>query len=197
MSVAGAPPRSLPVDDRRGTSGMVLFIVTEAMLFLMFFFAYYYLGRDEPRWPTAEPPKLHYVLPMLVILLASSVVLFKGERVLKQGRRQTARMAVAATIGLGLVFLVMSYFDYREHLRSVTPTSDAYGSIFYTITSFHLAHLVLGLLMLIYVLTLPSLEPVGKSPHRPLRTAGLYWHFVDVVWVFIVALLYVAPNVTR
>jgi heme/copper-type cytochrome/quinol oxidase subunit 3 len=197
MSVGITAVRALPVDDRRGTGGMLLFILTEAMLFLMFFFAYYYLGRDEPRWPTAEPPKLHYALPMLAILIASSVVLWWSERVLKEARRQTARLAVGVTILLGLVFLVLQAFEFREHLRTLRPTTDAYGSIFYTLTSFHAAHVVLGLLMLGYVLTLPYLEPVEQPPHRPLRNASLYWHFVDLVWVFIVALLYVTPNLTR
>jgi heme/copper-type cytochrome/quinol oxidase subunit 3 len=77
------------------------------------------------------------------------------------------------------------------------PTTDAYGSIFYTITSLHGAHVALGLLMLLYVLVLPQIGPGQKPPHRSLHNASLYWHFVDAVWLFIVALLYVAPNLTR
>jgi heme/copper-type cytochrome/quinol oxidase subunit 3 len=75
--------------------------------------------------------------------------------------------------------------------------TDAYGSIFYTITSFHAAHLMLGLFMLLYVLALPQIGPGHKPPHRALHNASLYWHFVDFVWVLIVALLYLAPNIGR
>jgi heme/copper-type cytochrome/quinol oxidase subunit 3 len=68
------------VDDKRGTFGMALFIATEACLFIMMFFAYFYIGHGHPvRWFYEEPPKLHYSLPMLAILLSSSAVLYWGE----------------------------------------------------------------------------------------------------------------------
>jgi heme/copper-type cytochrome/quinol oxidase subunit 3 len=88
-------------------------------------------------------------------------------------------------------------FEYRDHLKTLKPTTDAYGSIFYTITSFHAAHLILGLLMLCYVFALPEIGPARKPPHRALHNAGLYWHFVDLIWVVVVVLLYVVPNIRR
>jgi heme/copper-type cytochrome/quinol oxidase subunit 3 len=91
--------------------------------------------------------------------------------------------------------MVIQFFEYREHLKTLLPTSNAYGSIFYTITSFHAAHLTLGMLMLLYVLFLPEIGSGQKPPHRPLANAALYWHFVDVVWVFVVAILYVGPAI--
>lgn len=184
-------------DDRRGTGGMLLLILSEALLFVVLFFSYYYLGRRAPRWPLDEPPKLPLALTMLAILLISSAVLHWGERGLKQGRRGRARLAVLGTLLLGIVFLVLQTIEYRDHLKTLRPTTDAYGSIFYTLTSFHAAHLVFGLLALGYVLLLPRLEPLERPPHRPLHNAALYWHFVDCVWIFIVALLYVAPNLTK
>jgi cytochrome c oxidase subunit III len=192
-TVAAAIPRTpLTLDDRRGSMGMTLFILSEAFLFLALFFAYYYLSAQVPRWPP-EPPKLHYALPMLGILLLSSAVLHWGERRAKAGGVATAKLAVIATLALGIVFIVLQVLEYAEHLHTLTPRSNAYGSIFYTITSVHGAHLVIGLLMLVYLLALP-LEPVSRPPHRPMHNISLYWHFVDLVWVFIVALLYVAPH---
>ena len=88
-------------------------------------------------------------------------------------------------------------FEYRDHLRDAPAATDAYGSIFYTITSVHGAHVLLGLLMLVYVLLCRDSGRRAKPPHRPLHNAALYWHFVDVVWVVIVVLLYLAPNVCR
>jgi len=176
---------------------MVMFIATEATLFLMLFFAYYYLGHvSRGPWP-AEPPKLTLALIMLGVLATSSVVLHAGERAERAGHPGRARGAVAVTVALGLGFLVLQVLEYRDHLRTLTPTTDAYGSIFYTITSFHGAHLAFGLLMLLYVLLLPELGPGRKPPHRALHNASLYWHFVDAVWLLIVALLYVAPHVKR
>ncbi len=184
-------------DERRGTWGMLLFILTEAALFLMLFFSYSYLAHaSRGPWPP-EPPKLMLALVMLVVLLSSSAVLHLGERAEKNGRTGTARAFMGATILMGIGFLVLQTLEYRDHLKTLTPTTNAYGSIFYTITSFHAAHLLLGLCMLLYVLVLPQIGPGQKPPHRSLHNASLYWHFVDLVWVLIVALLYVAPNISR
>jgi cytochrome c oxidase subunit III len=107
------------------------------------------------------------------------------------------RALLAVTILMGLGFMALQVIEYREHLKTLQPQSDAYGSIFYTITSFHALHLVVGLSMLAYVLILPRYEPVDRPPHKPYHNAALYWHFVDIVWGFIVAILYVAPNLQR
>lgn len=188
------PPLVKVFDDRRGTGAMWLFIITEAALFLMLFFSYFYLAQGGWRWPYEKPPKLHLAIPMLVVLLISSVVLHWGEKQVLRRNYFLGRLAAAVTILLGLVFLLMQAFEYKEHLETLLPTTNVYGSIFYTITSFHAAHLIMGLLMLVYVLILPSFEPVDRSPHRPYHNAALYWHFVDFVWLWIIIFLYIAPN---
>jgi heme/copper-type cytochrome/quinol oxidase subunit 3 len=185
------------VDARRGSWAMAMFILTEATLFVMLFFAYYYLGHvARGPWPT-EPPKYALALVMLAVLLGSSAVLHAGERAERAGRRGLARGFVGLTALMGAGFVVLQVLEYREHLKTLTPRTNAYGSIFYTITGVHGAHLVLGLLMLAYVLALPEIGPAEKPPHRALHNASLYWHFVDLVWVLIVALLYLAPNFRR
>ncbi len=195
MSTLVAPSTTIPrgVVTDRGTWAMVMFIATEAMLFVCLFFSYYYLGHAVPKWPP-EPPEYTLALVMLAVLLTSSVVLHAGERAERRGASGTARVWTGMTIGLGILFVSIQAVEYRNHLQKLQPTTDAYGSIFYTITSFHAAHLVLGLLMLAYVLFLPEIGSAEKPPHRALHNASLYWHFVDLVWVFIVALLYVIPN---
>lgn len=189
LTIAG-----LEWDRSRGTAAMLLFILTELMLFVVLFFAYFLLADQAPAWPTEAPPKLHLALPMLAVLLSSSAVLLGAEHMVRQRRPRAARMAVAGTIALGAVFMVLQVLEFREHLRTLRPGSDAYGSIFYTITSVHAAHVGVGLLMLAYVVVLPMPGPAEKPPHRPLRNAGLYWHFVDAVWVMIVAVLYLLPR---
>ena len=184
----------LPWDEKRGTGGMYFFILTEAMLFVALFFSYFYLGRNAPQWPLDAPPKLLLATIMLAVLLSSSAVLLWAERLAKRGRAGAARAATLGTIALGIGFIVLQGFEYRNHLRELLPTQDSYGSIFYTITTIHGAHVVLGLLMLLYAVALPRLEPAGKPPHRPLHNAALYWHFVDVVWVLIVGILYYLPH---
>lgn len=191
-----AGPMVRVVDDRRGTWAMALFIVSEAMLFVMLFFAYYYIGKGNERWKIEEPPKLHYSLPMLGVLLTSSAVLHWGELQVKKGRTGAGRVGLIGTIVLGFVFLTLSYFEYVEHLLHLTPQTDSYGSIFYTITTLHVAHVIMGLMMLFWLLLLARRwEPAQHIPHRPYHNVSMYWHFVDTVWIFIIALLYVGPNV--
>ncbi len=185
------------IDHRRGTWAMLLFILSEATLFLILFFSYYYL-RHVSRGPfPSEPPKLTLAFVMLGVLVTSSVVLHLGERAERAGRTAAARLAIVGTILLGVSFLTLQAFEYRDHLKTLRPDTDAYGSIFYTMTSFHAAHLLLGLLMLAYVAVLPEIGPGRRPPHRPLHNVSLYWHFVDAVWLVIVLLIYVAPNIRR
>jgi len=181
----------LPEDEQRGTLAMKLVIVTEALLFVCLFFSYFYVGHRHPRWPS-HPPELPLALVLLGLLLASSVVLHVGERQLQRGAAGRARLALVGTIGLGLAFAVVQVMEYRHHLRTLQPRSDAYGSLFYVITTFHALHVAAGLLMLLFVACLPTLRP-PRSPRRPLHNVALYWHFVDVVWIVVVALLYVLP----
>ncbi|HVW11717.1 MAG TPA: heme-copper oxidase subunit III [Bryobacteraceae bacterium] len=189
------PPLVTKIDDRRGSGGMWLFVITEAALFVLLFFSYFYLAQGGWTWPRETPPKLHFAIPMLIVLWASSGVLYWGEKQVKKQKHTAGRTALTVTILLGIGFLVLSFFEYREHLGSLKPTTDVYGSIFYTIVSFHALHVITGLLMLGYVSILPAWEPVDRPPHRPFHNASIYWHFVDLVWGFVVALLYVAPNV--
>lgn len=182
------------IDDHRGTYGMMLFITTEAFLFIMLFTSYFYLAQDTWRWLSEKPPHLHYVLPMLAILLGSSGVAYWGEKGVNARKYGRGKLALIITILMGLLFLLLSVFDYKEHWQDVTPQTNAYGSIFYTIVTLHVAHVIVGLLMLSYVLLLPRWEPVTRPPFRPYHNATMYWHFVDFVWVFIVFFLYAAPN---
>jgi heme/copper-type cytochrome/quinol oxidase subunit 3 len=177
-----------------GTWAMALTIATEALLFVSLFFAYFYIGHRYHPWPS-HPPKLKLALVLLVILLAFSGTMRAAEKVLKREALRQARLLLGVTIALGVVFLLIQVIEYRNHLRELTPTANAYGSLFYAITTFHTLHVVAGLLMLIFVAFLPRLKP-SRSPHRPLRNAGLYWHFVDAIWVVVVALLYVLPRFT-
>lgn len=186
-----------PVNDRRGSFGIQLFIATEATLFIMLFATYWYLAKSAPQWPPDEPPKLHYSIPMLAILLASSFVLHWGEKQIKKHRIRAGMMGLVITILMGIVFLILSVFEYSEHLGNLMPTKDAYAAIFYTTTTLHAAHVVLGLCMLSFVLLLPSVEPRADMPHRPYHNAALYWHFVDTVWFFVIIFFYVIPNIRR
>jgi cytochrome c oxidase subunit 3 len=190
------PLDALPLDEERGTLGMWLCIVTEALLFVSMFFAYFYIGHRNRHWP-ASPPERKLALVLLGILAGSSVIVWAAEKLLERGHRVAARLAIWLTIAAGAVFLWVQTLEYRAHLQELWPTDDAYASLFYAITSLHGLHVIVGLCLLMFVGLLPRLEPVDRPPHRPLHNAALYWHFVDVVWLFVVGLLYLLPYVTR
>lgn len=182
------------VEDRRGVFGMKLTIATEASLFVVLFFSYFFLNDGSWYWPNQEPPKLALALCMVVILLFSSAVIAWGEQQLKYGFEFRARAAVVATIFLGLIFMAVQALEYHQHLKTLTPVTNVYGSIFYTIVTFHAAHVIAGLLILSFVVFLPQLGVGTRSPHQALHAAALYWHFVDAVWVVVVFTLYVLPH---
>lgn len=185
----------LGIDQSRGKQGMLLLICTEASLFVVLFFAYFFLSFGDLRWLHETPPKLVYAFIMLGVLVVSSFVLHWGAKQVDAGRFAQGRAALSATIALGLGFVAVSLFDYRDHLTYLTPQTNAYGSIFYLITSVHLLHLIAGLCMLTYVLALPRVGSTNRPPHRAYSDATSYWHFVTIVWVFTVGILYVMPNV--
>jgi heme/copper-type cytochrome/quinol oxidase subunit 3 len=184
----------LPLETERGSLAMWLTILTEAFLFVALFCSYFLLANNKERWRVEELPKLHYALPMLVLLIASSFVLHAVERRVKQRNYGASRALLAVTILMGLGFMMLSALDYKEHWQTLTPYTDSYGSIFYTIVSFHAAHVIVGLLVLAYVLAMRRYAPAPETPYRPYHVAAMYWHFVDVVWIFVVGILYVGPH---
>jgi heme/copper-type cytochrome/quinol oxidase subunit 3 len=187
--------RTLGWDEKRGTQAMAWFIVTEALLFVALFFAYFLLAAHNPKWPLDAPPKLQLALGMLGALLVSGGCVEVARHFGKRDRRAAARAWIILGALLGVGFLALQSLEYRERLKAVMPTSDAYGSIFYLITSVHGLHVVVGVLMLAYVACLPRPGPGSdRPPHRPLHAAALYWHFVDAVWIVIVVLLYLLPH---
>jgi heme/copper-type cytochrome/quinol oxidase subunit 3 len=181
-------------DDRRGTTGMWLFIASEAALFAMLFFSYFYITRADWQRFVEQPPGLRFALPMLAAVLIGGAVLYLGEKQIKRQNYGRGRILLLLTILIGLVFLALQFFESRERLKELSPLTSAYGSIFHTITGFHTAHLIFGLLMLAYALILPRLEPFERPPYRPIHNAAIYWYFVNILWVIVVAILYLAPN---
>ncbi|MHB8755019.1 MAG: cytochrome c oxidase subunit 3 [Candidatus Acidiferrales bacterium] len=199
VQVASQPPsryvslQELPIDQHRGENAMWCLITTETMLFVCMFGSYYYLGTNKDRWATNVPPSLKYPFILLAILLASSVVLEWGKRQVKRRKFTAGRMALWITVAMGLVFLLLQAFEYLAHWKTLTPDSDSYGSIFYVITTLHAAHVIVGLLLLGYVGVMPRYGETRASPHRPYETVTMYWHFVDIIWIWVVLLLYVIP----
>jgi heme/copper-type cytochrome/quinol oxidase subunit 3 len=179
-----------------GYWGMALFVATEATMFASLIASYLFLGTANPGWPPAgvERPKL--VLPpiMTIVLLVSSATMYWGERGIKRGRQGTLRIGLGLTILLGLIFLAIQGVEYHDKLAKLTPDANAYAASFYTITSFHALHVMTGLLLLGYTELRALLGHFDGEQHLAVKNVGLYWHFVDVVWLAIFTTLYLSPR---
>jgi cytochrome c oxidase subunit 3/cytochrome c oxidase subunit I+III len=176
--------------------GMALFVATEATMFASLITSYLFLGTANPGWPPAgiERPKL--VLPPIMTwtLLASSVTMFWAERGIKNGARDRLRLGLGLTILLGTLFLAIQAVEYHDRLETLKPWANSYAASFYTITSFHALHVITGLLLLGYTEVRALLGHFDAEHHLAVKNVGLYWHFVDLVWLFIFATLYLSPR---
>ncbi len=191
-----ATPYALPRDGyghcATGWWGMMLLIATEAMLFAYLLLAYFYIGAQSSAWPPHRMPELRLALPNTIILLLSSGTMLWAERGIRRGRRGRLVLGMIATIVLGAVFLAIQVVEYRH--KAFTPQTDGYGSLFYTITGFHGAHVFVGLLVLVIVLVRALMGHFGEGRHLAVSNAAAYWHFVDVVWLFVFTSLYLTPR---
>ncbi|HEY4306739.1 MAG TPA: cytochrome c oxidase subunit 3 [Gemmatimonadaceae bacterium] len=175
--------------------GMLLFLLNEATLFASLIASYFFLATANASWPPAgvEKPALALPLIMTAALLSSSVALVYGERGLERGNRRHYRIGVLTTIVLGLVFLGLQLKEYIEKLQTLTPSQNSYGSVFYTITGLHGAHVLFGLLFLGWALA-REMNGTATAASYGLKNASLYWHFVDGVWLVILTSLYLSPR---
>lgn len=190
----------LPIAKGRPTGwwGMMLFIATEATLFGTLFASYFYIRfKGTPVWPPdgIHPPELVLPLVMTAILLSSSFPMLVAERAMKRGSMTWVKIGLAVTFILGATFLVMQLgVEYPETLKEFTPQTDAYGSFFFTITGFHGAHVAVGLAMNLWTQVKVWRGRIDPDHALTLENSAIYWHFVDVVWIFVLLSLYLAPR---
>ncbi len=176
-----------------GWWGMVLLITTEASFFAYLLFSYFYLGSlTRGGWPPAGPPALELALPNTILLLASSGTMWWGEAGIRNGNQARLRLGLCATFMLGLAFLGVQGVEYLH--QTFTPATDAYGSLFFTITGFHGAHVLAGLLMNAVIQVRAWSGHFSERRHLAVSTVALYWHFVDAVWLVVFASLYLTPR---
>ena len=201
-TAAVAHPRALAVEQPKGRPtgewGMLFFVATEATLFACLLVSYFYVrftvGGD---WPPGdiEKPKLIKPLIMTALLIASSIPLIWGDRAIRRGKVRQLQLAIPMSIVLGLAFLGLQGSEYAEKLGEFQWTTNAYGSFFYLITGFHGFHVIVGLLMLTYTWIAALQGKFSGGRHERVRMVSIYWHFVDVVWIFILSSLYLSPHI--
>jgi cytochrome c oxidase subunit III len=196
MSDLAAENTGLPVGSvgRHGSGwfGVWCLVATESALFAYLLFSYFYCALQgiEP-WPPDGKP--HLALPLIntVVLLSSSVAVWFGERGVRKGSRPQLLAGLILGIVLGAIFVAIQLVEWSHKL--FTPTSSLYGSLFFTITGFHMAHVVVGLLMLLVLLGWSSLGYFNEERNGPIAVGAVYWHFVDAVWLAVFSSLYLSP----
>jgi cytochrome c oxidase subunit III len=175
-----------------GWWGMVGLILTEAGLFVYLLFSYYYFAIQPHAapWPP-EMPALKLSAPNTIILLLSSAAVWWGERSTRRGRRSSQLLGLGIGLLLGIIFIVVQAFEWKS--KSFSLTSGPYGSLFFTVTGFHMAHVILGVLILAAILLWSALGYFGPVRSAPVTIGAMYWHFVDAVWLAVFFTFYITP----
>jgi len=170
------------------------FIVTDGLLFAGFLASYGYARLLAGRWPDqASVFSLRYIAAMTFVLISSSATMASAVQSARDGNARVATRFVALTALGGACFLGMQAFEWRHLIEAgarlnVNPWgAPAFGAYFFLLTGFHGTHVLTGVVVLV-VTALRS--AMGRSTAEGVEMAGLYWHFVDLVWVFIFTLFY-------
>lgn len=174
-----------------GIDAMPLFIVAEAFIFASFFAAYWIMRFSAPSWPPAGTPHLPVLVPiiMTVLLVSSSVTIHAAEHKLVHKNDTSGFIFwLIITMILGAGFLGLSINEWGNLMgEGFNFKTNAYSTAFFTITGFHGSHVVVGLGMFLCAL-LPALW--GRPNKTFTQSVGLYWHFVDIIWFFVVSQIY-------
>lgn len=170
--------------------GILLFIISEIMLFGAFFAAYFFIRVvSADGWPPGEGLPVAVAGINCAILLSSSVTMHWTDVSAKRGNQRAMRVGIITTFLLGTTFLFIQINEYL-HL-GFTPETSASASVFFGLTGLHGAHVLIGLLMLWMSAVRIFKGKVGPNNHRGLEIPGIYWHFVDAMWIVVFTTIYI------
>jgi heme/copper-type cytochrome/quinol oxidase subunit 3 len=192
-SAAFARPESLASGKPTGWWGMIALIATEATLFVMLVFSYFYLRWQSPRWPPdgIALPTFTYIIPATILLLGSSIPVVWAEWGIHRGDQRALRLGFLIAWLMAACFMALELYEWA-HL-GYGPQRDVYASLFFTITGLHLLHLSVALVMSIYIQIRAWLGQFDAEHSLAVENVSLYWHFVDAVWVVVFSTLYISP----
>jgi cytochrome c oxidase subunit 3 len=187
----GPPPANVSSRVEAQFLGMLLFIISEIMLFGAFFTAYFFIRVvGEVDWP-ARGEELPVAIAGVntAILLSSSFTMHWALEGARNDNRRAMKMGLLTTALLGLTFLTIQVNEY-VHL-GFAPHDNAQGTIFYGLTGLHGAHVFVGLSLLTFATVRAFRGHFTAKEHRGVEVPGIYWHFVDVMWIFVYSTLYI------
>jgi cytochrome c oxidase subunit 3 len=171
--------------------GMLLFIISEVMVFGAFFTAYFFIrvAQGDP-WPahgTTLPVEVAGV--NTAILVSSSLTLHWAQTAIKNGNRLGLKAGILTTFLLGCTFLFVQINEYAN--IGFAPQDHAQATIFYSLTGLHGAHVFIGLCLLLFVTIRSFRGHYSPAEHRGVEVPGIYWHFVDIMWIIVYSTVYV------
>nr|YP_009307956.1 cytochrome c oxidase subunit III [Myrianida brachycephala]AOR87129.1 cytochrome c oxidase subunit III [Myrianida brachycephala] len=176
--------------------GMILFIASEILFFFAFFWAFFHsslapsleLGCNWP--PTGISPLNPFAIPLLntAVLLASGVSVTWAHHSLMENKLTSSIQSLSITVMLGAYFTFLQGMEYLEAPFSIADS--VYGATFFVATGFHGLHVIIGSLFLFICLYRMTLYQFSSSHHFGFEAAAWYWHFVDVVWIFLFMCIY-------
>ena len=175
--------------------GIVCLIMTEGTIFAGLIAAYFFLRASAHEWPIGglEKPELKTTIIFSLVLWGSSIPMVVAERAAKRGNGFRLRMGLMLSFFMGAAFLVHTAVDFDKlHFGWRT---NAYGSIFYTTVGLHAQHVFVGLAMSAVVQVKAWLGKLTPKKHTTVEVYALYWHFVDVVWVFVMPTFILSPHI--
>ncbi len=185
--------------------GMIMFIASEVMFFVAWFWAYFdvaLFAGEAAQYQRKEftggvwPPKgietfdpWHLPLLNTLVLLLSGTTVTWAHHALLEGDRKGLKQGLWATVALGVIFTMLQIYEYSHAAFSFS--GNIYGATFFMATGFHGAHVVIGTIFLAVCLWRAYLGHFTPQQHLGFEFAAWYWHFVDVVWLFLFAAIYV------
>lgn len=175
--------------------GMWLFVVSDALTFATLLVCYTYARIANPNWPTpfAFSPSIVFSTVMTLVLLSSSLTMVLAVHAMQQDERPAAVRWIAATMLCGAVFVALHLTEWKHLVaEGVTPASNPwgaplFGAAFFGITGLHMLHVTIGV---IYLAVVAAGLGRGRFSSEDVEVSGIYWHFVDLVWMFVFPLIY-------
>jgi cytochrome c oxidase subunit 3 len=170
---------------------MFLFIASEVMLFGSFFTAYFFIRvvNHEPWPPTPFHLPVFVAFVNTVILVTSSFTMHWALQSIKRGNRFGLQAGLTLTFLMGLTFLLTQLLEYAR--IGFTPHDQAFGTVFFSLTGLHGAHVLVGLTILAAMTTRAYRGHFSPEAHNGVEIGGIYWHFVDVMWIIVFTTVYV------
>jgi heme/copper-type cytochrome/quinol oxidase subunit 3 len=174
---------------------MKLTVGSEAIFFLCLIVAYLYFWRSGNfQKEVAEHLSIKTTGVFTAILLFSSFTFWRAERNHSKENAKATKLWLIITILLGVIFLFGQGDEYYKLIKeNVLISKSEFGSSFYALTGFHGFHVLIGLIILLIVLALSMQGYLLNKDSSVIKTVGIYWHFVDAVWVFVFTTIYVLP----